>query len=210
MKIIDKYSDFYDFYQNIYIDKTVVFDRRGSNSLTKKQLLESINTYKPYYRRNEDYCFIMLHIGYHYWVFLLDITKREDDFWREKVPIDYELTPIVSWVDFETEIDNPIEIFNIDADITKYSYDKRTLKERVIKTIKQGYITIFKRVVAQPILKDLGFTKHIDALTAFNAIEEYLGYQKTKSERTESIGLTDGEKVENHGFDIKKSFRNMS
>jgi len=33
--------------------------------------------------------------------------------------------------------------------------------------------------------------------------------EKTASERRESIGLTDIEKIENHGFDKKVSFRKM-
>ena len=35
MRIIDKNTDFYDFYQNLYPDKTFTFDRRDSYLLTK-------------------------------------------------------------------------------------------------------------------------------------------------------------------------------
>lgn len=37
MQILDKNKDFYDFYQNIYIDKTYTFDRRKSVYFHKEE-----------------------------------------------------------------------------------------------------------------------------------------------------------------------------
>ena len=39
MQIIDKLKDYYDYYQNIYIDKTLAFDRRGSYYLSDQLML---------------------------------------------------------------------------------------------------------------------------------------------------------------------------
>jgi hypothetical protein len=58
-----------------------------------------------------------------------------------------------------------------------------------------------------PILKDAGFSSCVDALDIFLAIEEYFSLEKQDAERTESVRLTNNEKIENHGFDTKISFR---
>lgn len=39
------------------------------------------------------------------------------------------------------------------------------------------------------------------------SLEEHFSHEKTSSERTTSVGITDKEKIENHGFDVRTSFR---
>ena len=58
-----------------------------------------------------------------------------------------------------------------------------------------------------PLLKACGVANLINPLEIYLAFEEYFSRKKTESERTESIGITDTEKIENHGFDTKVSFR---
>lgn len=58
-----------------------------------------------------------------------------------------------------------------------------------------------------PLLIACGLGNLIDPLDMYLSIEEYLSLEKQSSERSESFGLTDIEKVENHGFDRKISFR---
>ena len=47
----------------------------------------------------------------------------------------------------------------------------------------------------------------MDPLAVYLAIEEFFSKEKTAAERIESVGLTDKERIENHGFDAKTSFR---
>lgn len=58
-----------------------------------------------------------------------------------------------------------------------------------------------------PLLKASGINQVVDQLDIYLAFEEYFSLEKTASECTESVGLTNDEKVENHGFDLKTSFR---
>lgn len=58
-----------------------------------------------------------------------------------------------------------------------------------------------------PLLKASGLAGCIDPQEIYLSFEEYFSLEKTDSERTESIGITDKEKIENHGFDVKASFR---
>lgn len=66
-----------------------------------------------------------------------------------------------------------------------------------------------KRFVTRtiPLFISSGFANKIDPLTIYTSLEEYFTSSIQDMERTESIGLTDREKVENHGFDLKTSFR---
>lgn len=66
-----------------------------------------------------------------------------------------------------------------------------------------------KRFVTRsiPLFISSGFANKIGPLTIYTSLEEYFTSSIQDMERTESIGLTDREKVENHGFDPKISFR---
>ena len=57
------------------------------------------------------------------------------------------------------------------------------------------------------LLKSCGLASCIEPLDIYLAFEEYFSTEKTAAERTESAGLTDKERIENHGFDLKESFR---
>ena len=50
----------------------------------------------------------------------------------------------------------------------------------------------------------------IEPLDIYLAIEEYFSLEREASERRESIGLTNDDKITNHGFDTKISFRGTS
>ena len=58
-----------------------------------------------------------------------------------------------------------------------------------------------------PLLKSCGLASRINPLDIYLAFEEYFSQEKTASERSESVGLTDKERIENHGYDVKTSFR---
>jgi len=72
--------------------------------------------------------------------------------------------------------------------------------ESVLQTIKADLENLD---AGYPYIEDLMYI-HVDIYLAF---EEYFATQITNNERTESTGLTDKEKIENHGFDTKVSFR---
>jgi hypothetical protein len=61
--------------------------------------------------------------------------------------------------------------------------------------------------IDNPLLMDLGVSKILDPKTVYLWVEEYIGY--VNSHKGEGRELTDKEKIVQHGFDTKKSFRNM-
>lgn len=95
------------------------------------------------------------------------------------------------------KIDTLIDLIGIND----YRVDDSIKEYRVLQA---GNKRVEKHI---PILIASGFANCIDPLEIYLAFEEYFSSEKTASERTESLGITDKEKVENHGFDIKKSFR---
>lgn len=107
---------------------------------------------------------------------------------------------------------------------SKYKYDKEKILnnlDTVIKLIDTNDYRIDRSIDSHsvqlgngtwvkkhiPLLKACGVAKLIDPLEIYIAFEEFFSLEKTASERTESVGITDKEKIENHGFDTKTSFR---
>jgi len=87
-------------------------------------------------------------------------------------------------------------------------YDSGKRKHDRVNITQKGLSPFDKRdEPAIPILSELGFAGCINPLDIYLAFEEYFSMEKTVNERSESIGLTNDEKVENHGFNLKDSFR---
>ena len=127
-----------------------------------------------------------------------------------------------------------LEIINFGHDVfwrmTNYSYrsglryDKTKILER-LGTLKDeihhGNYTVMesmnqyimsmgdgkKKEKHIPLLKASGISACADAHAVYLSFEEFFLLEKAASERTESVGLTNNEKVENHGFDLTRSFR---
>ena len=230
MRILDKNTDFYDFYQNVYRDSSITFDRTDSFLLTKELMCEQLWwTHSRFHTwQEEPQVFVLLQIGHIFWLFLLEVTKAMED-----RPKDYTVQLITTWknyskqrclirldiVDFGTEISwllgwrwnsrryLPDKVFARAEDLSRAidRNDYKTCRSINKHTIYKGDGTKAEKHI--PLLKACGIANCIDALDVFLAFEEYFSLEKTSAERTESAGLTDKEKIGNHGFDLKTSFR---
>ena len=222
MRIIDKNTDFYDYYQNVYKDDTFTFDRRDSFILTKEVVCQNLDTYLRWSwrvknREYKRYHYMLLQICNTFWLFLIEVTQFND--WGRAE--DYNIELLTKWknfnkprklysldiVDFyffygETKEDVYQELDKLvkDIDINNYKH-KRNLNYHRIQ-IGQEYIE--KHI---PLLKACGIANCIDAHDVYLALEEYFSLEKSASERREPIGTTDIDKIESHGFDKKVSFR---
>lgn len=225
MRIIDSNKDFYDFYQNIYRDNSLTFDRRDSYVLSKEEFASYFYYDErkfAYYNGNKNKD-VLLQIGNQFWLFCLTIKK-----WCNGGRCtDYDLKLLASWKDY-TWKPELIKLSYIDIhcheiiymtgskhpkgdNVNKKIEALRYGDYRVVKTFddfnlcKGHCLNIEKRHI--PILQHIGIASLVDPLEIYLALEEYLGTLKTESERTESVGLTNDEKITNHGFDLKTSFR---
>ena len=236
MKIIDKNTDFYDYYQNIYPDNTLTLYRTDSFLLSKDDLCGYLPVDK--YTLEGDFEFLLLQVCNTFWLFLVIITKINED---RRVK-DYTVELLTSWKNYDKPrclIQLDVISFGWDIRYQLFPYvapwwrrqigenDKQNVFEKksiLVDAINMNNHRVERRIDRQrvnivgdgyaekhiPLLKACGLASFIEPLDIYLAFEEYFSTEKTAAERTESAGLTDKERIENHGFDLKESFRGKS
>ena len=216
--------DFYDYLQNVYPDKSITFDRTDSFLLTKNAMCSYLS------RSERNIEFALLQVCNTFWLFSVEVTKR-NTFYR---PLGYSIELVSCWKNYDKKREliklDIIDFYNTarlcyyDKLLHRLKYDK----ERIIKNIHiltkaidtNDYIeesNINKHIIFKddgsriekhiPLLKACGVAAFIDPLDIYISIEEYFSLEKQSMERTASIGITDNDKIEAHGFDVKSSFR---
>lgn len=221
MRIIDKNKDFYDYLQGIYPDRLLVFDRTGSFVLTKQALCGCI----PEYARRPG-CFVLLQVCNTFWLYYACRVQKNDVLVLEQPEYNFELVASWknsagdifpnSWIFWRYEDNNKMAaaLASVDfaekKDLLMAAVD--TDNYRVLESVNRydtrtGWCGNLRTKYRIPILGSSGLVGGIAPLEMYLSIEEYLSFEKTASERTESVGLTDRERIENHGFDVKHSFR---
>lgn len=231
MKIIDKNIDFYDYLQGIYRDFSVTFDRTDSFVLTKELMCSSLHRARDNLYRignnsyetgtSTDSRFVLLQVCNTFWLSLAKITKKDS----YDMPLDYEMELLTSWKNYckkrelikldiisfgwkinrqickSTNITSQVDVLTQAIDMNDYR-----VRDSVNKCIvrKAGNTYEEKHI---PIFKASGMAKCIDPLEIYLSLEEYFLLEKSSLERVSSINITDKEKIENHGFDVKTSFR---
>lgn len=215
MRIIDKNTDFYDYLQGIYRDSSITFDRTDSYVLTKEMVCSRVEDLYKRWQFSESH--ILLQVCNTFWLISFDVTKK--DSYGE--PKDYEASLVATWKNYNKsraliKLDYiclgwrsvRVSEKNSDANVLVQAVD--TNDYRSIASFNNGRVCTGDRKWEDrhiPILKASGLAKCIDPLEIYLSFEEYFSLEKAASERTESVGITDKERIENHGFDIKKSFR---
>lgn len=233
MKIIDKKSDYYDYIQLIYQDDTLTFDRRDSYELDKKLLCQYLDyTSRWYYNEKNPQRFLVMQIGASFWLFLLNITSQNETngFYHVK---DYDIELIASWKNYDV----PRELIKLYIPDFAYKTlnqvsfklykeegcDSNLLREKKdvliqaithkdyygIREIGPSVFGTFEPQTDNPIplLKSSGIPTCVEPQEIYDAFEEYFSLEKTASERTDAEGTTNKDKIINHGFDTKVSFR---
>lgn len=231
MRIIDKYEDFYDYLQYVYRDSTFTFDRTGSTVISKERLLGEVTWHKSWQSYIGDWDFLLLQVGNRFWLLVLEVTSLNADLEAK----DYTLHCLARWSNYNKQrrlFDLSIPLFEWKITRMLYNpkrrysetpvftpeYVEKQLESTLIPAINNDDYKVRSLICRQitakkdggwdfPILKEAGFSSCVDALDMFLAIEEYFSLEKQAAERTTSIGITDKEKIENHGFDTKISFR---
>lgn len=199
-----------------------MFDRRDSYNLSKAEFAQCFrydgekNRRYRYFNwwisKNHD---VLLQICNTFWLFDLEVTETDG----YMSCTDYNLSLVSTWKDYS----KPPEIIRLShISFRYYEIDTPEKKINAIKTNDYKTQDVFNNFYVSrsngssrdireerhiPILQNIGIASLVDPLDIYLALEEYFSSQKTSSERTESAGLTNDEKVTNHGFDLKNSFR---
>ena len=234
MRIIDKNTDFYDYLQERDKD-ALVFDRTDSFILTKEELLGRLETegkwdYKKgkWVTRPFSYNFLLLQVGNKFWLFLATVPANKDT---------YDLGLVAQWDNYDLdralikldliefgwgimwEISNKVgSRYNSDIELDRL-HEKADLLVQAVNTkdyklvrnlnYYNYYVGDFNKKIEKhiPILKACGIANFIDPLAFYLALDEYFSLEKQASERIDAEGTTNNDKIVNHGFDTKTSFR---
>lgn len=206
MYILDKNTDYYDFYSHIYgVDKQITYDRRGSVLLSDKDLVD-LSARHSIDRKNE-----VNHI-------LLEAGKVQFIFSLTNFVIDTSCFPGDCIKGFDMELENvytdnmhyfdaPVSIIGVVIDFhflygrgfgyngRKYLYD-RPFGEAVKSFIREP--------ISNPILAKTRITNMVDGEDIWREVQTYIS--SIDNDKDVNLKMSDKEKAEIHGFD-KYSFR---
>jgi len=226
MRIIDKNTDYYDYLQDR--EDSLVFDRRGSFLLTKDLFCKGVNS--RWYSHPCDGCDlfrpVLLQCGATYWLIIV-VAKS----WDKSCDVtDYSLNVIATWKNY----DKPRTIIRMNlfyfTDYRVWDYHYDTLNEIIadVDTLKSAidhnniqYLTTINKTTkttdykntyireeqVYPILTACGISNIIPAEDIYNALDEHFALNKSDAESTVAEGTTNNDKIVNHGFDTRVSFR---
>lgn len=189
--------------------------------LTKEIMCDYLYTPMKYSWMQNNHRFLLLQVCNTFWLFLVSITDQDERCY----PKDYLVTLLLSWknynkpralikldiVDFTWYVERLFERLE-DGDVNpeklRQMVDTNDFKvKRSIDKYAVHYGDGKSKDKHIPLLKASGLAPHIDPLEMYLAFEEYFSLEKTASERIYSKDITDKEKIENHGFDTRLSFR---
>lgn len=206
MQILDKNKDFYDFYQNIYIDKTYTFDRRKSVYFHKEDWNDI------FFNDERNYVYYVLQVGYSRYLYKITYLGVSTG-WIIHLD-NYKVELVKYWKNYDNLVDFE---FGIVEELESYgyknyhpSYEKQSIDSLYNTKLKKSYLYASRlKDRSYPILYESGIASCTDSHQLYMDIEEWLSAQKEKELRTESKGITDKQKIVNHGFDTRESFRNI-
>ena len=225
MRIIDKQNDYYDYLQDN--EDTLVFDRRGSRALSKEEIMDTINRVLDSYY-HVPHVFLLLQCGASYWLFFVegtDIKKRTGFCGPAETVSNYNIWILSKW----KEYNQPLKLLSLQAisfnQSWKYKFYDVEYHRQTIRTLNKDRLAessselreaaIHKDYKAYQdfskkgylLLKSSGIPNVIGPEEIYNAIDEYFSLEKTAAESTVAQGTTNNDKIKNHGFDTKVSFR---
>lgn len=233
MRIIDKNTDFYDYLQGTDTEGELVFDRTDSFLLTKEELANHLGWEEKYSYKNRQwspkipsYNFLLLQAGNKFWLFLVTIPDIDKN---------YNMSLIKSWSNYDKEralikldvidfsygirweISNKASLsYNSNLDLSRLEKKADVLVKavdtkdyKIMSSIDRFSYYVGKDRVEKhiPILKACGIANLVDPMDFYLALDEYFSLEKQASERTDAEGTTNNDKIVNHGFDTKTSFR---
>ena len=217
MRIFCKEKDYYDYLQDYSDD--IIFDRRKFVKLTSKEILKEIPIQEYHHKVNVFQVFA-LRAGYYLFFFKSKIVLHNDPehySYYIECDFDYEIEYLGQRIDYEYK---GSEILTFEWYDISAGHDKKwnrmyyDVMEVNLSNIEKGnwnferYGKERRREPKVPLLRNTFITKYIPAELIYRGIDDYIRASKNDVDQ-ESEGLTDVDKVINHGFDKRTSFRNI-
>jgi hypothetical protein len=203
MYLIDKNKDYYDYLSGIYgVDKCITYDRRGSIPLTKESFLKLISPYYTKYN-NDHGSFFVLEVGYFQYLFQGDIQYRPINPYMAMEPYKgvFKL-----WQVFDEQKHYYEKEITIIPVTIKWPGSPNSRKKRnYIDTFSFSELRRSSEKISNPILINTPIPSLIDPFDIWSNVSNYISSKY--NDKTIDIYNTDTEKIINHGFDKKISFR---
>lgn len=206
MKIIDKYTDYYDHLSKVYgEDNKVVYDRRNSHHIKHMDELASFifERYK-YLHRN----LFTLEVGFSQFLFSFEDAEEYTPKGSYSTKIKYSDFRLVKIFNERKHLfEAPISICRVGLKYsTKWYSMIRKQGGVLLETVDLDELNIDKDyIIKNPILKDTDITKKIEPFTIWSEVSNYIS--SFNNDKDASIVNTDVDKAVNHGFDKRWSFR---
>ena len=126
----------------------------------------------------------------------------------------YKVELVKYWKNYDNLVDFE---FGIAEELESYgyknyhlSYEKQSIDSLYNTNLKKAYLYASRlKDRSYPILCESGIASCTDSHQLYMDIEEWLSAQKERELRTESKDITDKQKIVNHGFDTRESFRKI-
>ena len=234
MRIIDKLHDYYDYLQNP--EDNLVFDRRDSFILTKEAVCHGLHFSGGYDEEDFRFALLQCGATYWLLLFTITKYEK-NVYGYSTGPVDYDIEVLATWknyskprvvmelniIYFTESWKYGIRYFDtksIDASIKHFRKITSDLQHAVdnkeyeavndlginIKTTEcRGSYVREKQNI--PILSACGISNIIAPEDMYNALDEHFALLKSDAETTVAEGTTNKDKIVNHGFDTKISFR---
>jgi hypothetical protein len=203
MYILDKNKDYYDYYKGIYgIDKTITYDRRGSTVLSEQKLLEFISD--CVINSPSSVVYFILEVGTIQYLFRVKMYYKRADKYSFPEPYKGEFSLNNVFKDHRHYFPKEISLVPARVNHGWYWQNKRN-EDKVVKSWDE--IELLKdRMVNNPIIKDTSIASFIDPKDIWIELTNFISSKY--NDKTVDIVNTDADKIVNHGFDKKSSFRN--
>lgn len=214
MRIISKIKDFYDYISYEFSDKDddIIFDRRNSIILTKNDIVSflNFNTKKNYLSENN---YLIFQVGYLFFLIEVYDVEYKDVICcgvKQKEFSNYKMKILSKWRNYNNkDAMNFYKLhryFYYKTDNQFIDYAKSEILSENDKMKRAGYADIKDKTF---ILNETGLASIIEPKEIYLALDEYFSSLITDREKRESVGITNNEKIVNHGFDKKISFRSI-
>jgi hypothetical protein len=195
MYILSKYKDYYDYLTGIYgVDKKLILDRRNTDSC---HIYNKITLYIAGYVIEGIYFNNKFYYGEDLRKYIVD-KSNINQWWKKwkwlsrHVLRDYDKSYHIKFKDVE-------DWFYLEPIKDKKDINQKYNCPIIIKNSFNNYCKY-------PKLEDLGLASFIPAETIYQWLSEWLSNQITSKEK-QIKEIPDSLKIENKGFDKKRSFR---
>jgi hypothetical protein len=203
MYIIDKNKDYYDYYKGIYgIDKTITYDRRGSIVLSEERLLDGITPCEFNMAKSIEY--FVLEVGTVQYLFRVEVHYNLVGISNQSVPYEGEFSLNNVFRDHKHYFEKEISLVPARVDHGWYWRNKRN-GATLVKSWDELEMQT-NRFVNNPIVGGTSIAGLIDPRDIWIELTNFISSKY--NDKTVDIVNTDVDKIVNHGFDKRSSFRN--